>query len=39
MDLEILPLSEIRELLLSENPPVRKYRVELLPGRSVPCAV
>ena len=39
MDLEILPLSEIRELLLSENPPVRKYRMELLPGRSVPCAV
>jgi hypothetical protein len=37
--LEILPLSKIRELLLSENLPVRKYRMELLPGRSVPCAV
>jgi len=39
MDLEILPLSKIRELLLSENLPVRKYRMELLPGRPVPCAV
>ncbi|MGO8987872.1 MAG: polysaccharide deacetylase family protein [bacterium] len=39
MDLEILPLSKIRELLLSENLPVRKYRMELLSGRSVPCAV
>jgi peptidoglycan/xylan/chitin deacetylase (PgdA/CDA1 family) len=39
MDLEILPLSKIRELLLSENLPVRKYRMELLPGRSAPCAV
>ena len=39
MDLEILPLSKIRELLMSENLPVRKYRMELLPGRSVPCAV
>jgi undecaprenyl phosphate-alpha-L-ara4FN deformylase len=39
MDLEILSLSKIRELLLSENLPVRKYRMELLPGRSAPCAV
>jgi len=39
MDLEILPLSKIRELLVSENLPVRKYRMELLPGRSGPCAV
>jgi hypothetical protein len=39
MNLEILPLSKIRELLLSENLPVRKYRMELLAGRSAPCAV
>jgi hypothetical protein len=39
MDLEILPLSKIRELLVPENLPVRKYRMELLPGRAVPCAV
>jgi undecaprenyl phosphate-alpha-L-ara4FN deformylase len=39
MDLEILPLSKIKELLASENLPVRKHRMELLPGRSVPCAV
>jgi undecaprenyl phosphate-alpha-L-ara4FN deformylase len=39
MDLEILPLSKIRDLLVCENLPVRKYRMELLPGRSVPCAV
>ncbi len=39
MDLEILPLSKIRELLVSEYLPVRKHRMELLPGRSAPCAV
>ncbi len=39
MDLEILPLSKIRELLVSANLPVRKYRMELLPGRAAPCAV
>ncbi len=39
MGLEILPLSKIKERLLSENLPVRKYRMELLPGRSAPCAV
>jgi len=39
MDLEILPLSKLRERLVSENLPVRKYRMELLPGRSAPCAV
>jgi hypothetical protein len=39
MHLEILPLSKIREFLVSENLPVRKHRMELLPGRSVPCAV
>ena len=39
MNIEILPLSEIRTLLESEPLPVRKYRMELLPGRSGPCAV
>jgi len=36
---EILPLSKIRERLLSDPLPVRRYRMELLPGRSAPCAV
>jgi hypothetical protein len=39
MDFQILPLSEIRVLLESEGLPVRKYRMELLPGRPTPCAV
>jgi len=39
MNLQILPLSKIRELLESEALPVRKYRMELIPGRSCPCAV
>ncbi len=38
-DLEIMPLSKIRELLLHENLPVRRHRLELLPGRPTPCAV
>jgi undecaprenyl phosphate-alpha-L-ara4FN deformylase len=37
-DIRILPLSEIQTLLESEVLPVRKYRMELLPGRSSPCA-
>jgi peptidoglycan/xylan/chitin deacetylase (PgdA/CDA1 family) len=32
-------LSEIRKLLPVDKLAVRKYRMELLPGRSVPCAV
>jgi peptidoglycan/xylan/chitin deacetylase (PgdA/CDA1 family) len=32
-------LSEIRKLLPVDKLTVRKYRIELLPGRSVPCAV
>ena len=39
MDFQILPLSKIRALLETETLPVRKYRMELLPGRSTPCAV
>ena len=38
-DFQILPLSKIHALLESEPLPVRKYRMELLPGRSTPCAV
>jgi hypothetical protein len=38
-DFQILPLSKIQALLKSEPLPVRKYRMELLPGRSIPCAV
>ncbi len=37
-DFQVLPLSRIRALLDSERIPVRKYRMELLPGRSSPCA-
>jgi peptidoglycan/xylan/chitin deacetylase (PgdA/CDA1 family) len=36
---QILPLSKIWALLESEALPVRKYQMELLPGRSSPCAV
>jgi undecaprenyl phosphate-alpha-L-ara4FN deformylase len=39
MNFQILPLSKIRALLASETLPVRKYRMELLPGRPTPCAV
>jgi undecaprenyl phosphate-alpha-L-ara4FN deformylase len=39
MDFQILPLSKIRTLLEAETLPVRKYHMELLPGRSSPCAV
>ena len=38
-DFQILPLSKIQALLKSEPLPVRKHRMELLPGRSAPCAV
>ena len=39
MDFQILPLDKIRTLLEPEALPVRQYRLELLPGRSSPCAV
>jgi undecaprenyl phosphate-alpha-L-ara4FN deformylase len=39
IDLQILPLSKIQALLEAKALPVRKYRMELLPGRSAPCAV
>jgi peptidoglycan/xylan/chitin deacetylase (PgdA/CDA1 family) len=39
MNFQILPLSKIEALLKSEALPVRKYRMELLPGRSTLCAV
>jgi hypothetical protein len=38
-DFQILPLSKIQALLKSEPLPIRKYRMQLLPGRSAPCAV
>jgi hypothetical protein len=39
MDVEVLPLSKIAASLKFESLPVRKYRMELLAGRSSPCAV
>ncbi len=39
MNYRILPLSEIREILRHSEWPVRRHRMELLPGRSQPCAV
>jgi hypothetical protein len=39
MGYQVLPFSQIRLLLDTETLPTRKYRIELLPGRSVPCAV
>lgn len=39
MDYEVVPLSRIRDLFQQKTLPVRRYRMELLPGRSVPCAV
>ena len=38
-DYRFTTLSEIRKLLPVDKLAVRKYRMELLPGRSVPCAV
>ncbi len=35
----IAPLSEIRDFLHQDVFPARRYRMELLPGRSTPCAV
>ena len=39
LDYQFLLLSQMRELLEPETLLMRKYRMELLPGRSVPCAV
>jgi hypothetical protein len=39
MGYQVLLLSRIKLLLDTETLPTRKYRIELLPGRSVPCAV
>jgi undecaprenyl phosphate-alpha-L-ara4FN deformylase len=39
MHYRVLPLSEIREILRHSTWPVRRHRMELLPGRSAPCAV
>lgn len=39
MDYRLVPLRDIVPLLDRENLVTRRYRMELLPGRSVPCAV
>jgi undecaprenyl phosphate-alpha-L-ara4FN deformylase len=39
MNYRITTLTEIKELLPAENLMVRKYKMDLLPGRSLPCAV
>jgi undecaprenyl phosphate-alpha-L-ara4FN deformylase len=39
MGIEIVPLKAIKEKLDIKNLPVRKYKMELLPGRHSPCAV
>jgi len=39
MDYRTATLCEIREMLPLGKLPVRKFRMELLPGRAVPCAV
>jgi undecaprenyl phosphate-alpha-L-ara4FN deformylase len=36
---EIVPLKEIKEKLDIQTLPIRKYKIELLPGRHSPCAV
>ena len=35
----IVPLKEIKAKLVLQDIPVRKYKLELLPGRHSPCAV
>jgi len=39
MGFRFLPLSKIKNLFEPEKLPVRKYRIELVPGRAAPCAV
>jgi hypothetical protein len=39
MNIEIVPLKTIKDKLDIKTVPVRKYRMELLPGRHSPCAV
>ena len=39
MNYRVVPLRIIHEALPRDALPVRKYRLELLPGRAVPCAV
>lgn len=39
MHYRILPLSEIGDILRRSEWPVRRHRMEMLPGRSAPCAV
>ncbi|HRT27406.1 MAG TPA: hypothetical protein P5573_04785, partial [Syntrophales bacterium] len=39
LDFRVMTLGGIRERLDLETLPVRRFRLELLPGRAVPCAV
>ena len=39
MNIEVVPLYEIKEKLDIKTLPARKYKMELLPGRHSPCAV
>jgi hypothetical protein len=39
MNIEVVPLEEIKEKLDIQTLPTRKYKIELLPGRHSPCAV
>jgi peptidoglycan/xylan/chitin deacetylase (PgdA/CDA1 family) len=39
LDLTFLTLLQIRDILNPETLPMRRFRMDLLPGRSTPCAV
>lgn len=39
MNIEIVPMKTIKGKLDIKTLPVRKYKMELLPGRHSPCAV
>ena len=39
MNIEIVPMKTIKDKLDIKTLPVRKYKMELLPGRHSPCAV
>jgi hypothetical protein len=39
MNIDVVPLKLIKDKLDIKKMPVRKYKMELLPGRHSPCAV
>ena len=39
MNIEVVPLKKIKDKIDIKTLPVRKYKIELLPGRHSPCAV